>query len=1264
MRIVIDLQGAQTESRYRGIGRYSLALAVAMARQAAGHELFLTLNLAFPETIESIRERFRGLIPPEHVLVWRAPGPAAMADDAKRRHTLAGEMVRAHALSRLKPDIVHISSLFERGDAITSASRFRIGMPFAVTLYDLIPYLNPGPYFSDPVFKEWYLGKLSELRAADLLLAISEYSRAEAIQALGLAEDRLAVATADADPQFRKITLGADAEHALRRRHGLNRGFLMYTGGIENRKNVERLVEAFARLPRGVRAWRQLAIVGQTSEDERVRFAQLCRNLGLGGDEVVLTGFASDDDLVSLYNLCELFVFPSLHEGFGLPILEAMRCGAPVVGSDRTSIPEVIGRRDALFDPTSVESIAGKLVEVLINDAFRQNLREHGIVQARRFSWDASARRALGAFEVLYEDHRRHVRGQANITCGRPLLAYISPLPPERSGIADYSAELLPELLGHYRIEVITDLAGPGHPYLDANFPRRSIAYFETHVEEYERILYHFGNSRFHWYMFPLIMRFPGTVVLHDFYLSGVLEWLEATGPESKAFRRALYRSHGYGALRALKIEGVDAAVRTYPCNLDVLENAQGVIVHSRHARTLAERFYGRAEASDWAHVPQLRRLPAAPDRARARKNLSLPENAFIVASFGIIHAIKQNHRLLSVWLRSDLAQREDCHLLFVGPTLGVQYEQMLRREIEASDCRQRITLTGYVSPEDYQLYLQASNVAVQLRAHSYGETSRSVLDCLAHGLATVVNTVGAAAELPDDAVVKLSEEFGDDDLARALMRLAQDRAWRFALGERARDCIAKEHDPATVGRRFFDAIEYFAWAHPRAALRRLTCDLESANTKNRYSPKEVAGLALAIAETEQRLHPRQLFVDVSVIARDDFRTGIERVTRNILRILLENPPAGYRVEPVHCAGNGDHYRYARAFTQRFLDMQENGLEDAPIDIYPGDVFLGLDSNRDISAQAVAYLQTHSWRGLRVYFVVYDLLPIRYPQWFPPGTVSVFCEWLARLAGLAHGFACISQAVANDLADWVTASGNTRRLELGYFHLGADISEGRPDNELSQGEAALLTRLVGQEALLMVGTVEPRKGHAQVLDAMDILWAAGEDVSLVIVGKVGWMVEELVTRLRTHPQRGNRLFWFERASDGLLDRLYTHASALVMASGGEGFGLPLIEAAQHGLPIIARDIPVFREVAGNHAVYFAETSGEELAATLTAWLAAYREGDILDTTDMPHLTWTQSARQLVGGILEGKWGGGGEQPKSSEGMHVPDSSMRSGLSNA
>jgi glycosyltransferase involved in cell wall biosynthesis len=129
------------------------------------------------------------------------------------------------------------------------------------------------------------------------------------------------------------------------------------------------------------------------------------------------------------------------------------------------------------------------------------------------------------------------------------------------------------------------------------------------------------------------------------------------------------------------------------------------------------------------------------------------------------------------------------------------------------------------------------------------------------------------------------------------------------------------------------------------------------------------------------------------------------------------------------------------------------------------------------------------------------------------------------------------------------------------------------------------------------------------------------------------MVEALIERLRRHPQRGKRLFWLEGISDEYLERLYSTCACLLLASEGEGFGLPLIEAAIHKLPIIARNLPVFREVAADHAFYFDGTTGDELAVAIAQWLALFRQGEHPRSETMPHLTWQQSADQFKAALF-------------------------------
>ena len=404
MRIVIDLQGAQTESRFRGIGRYSLSLALAIARNCGTDELILALNGLFPETIIPIREAFDGVLPPENIRVWSAVGPIRECDPANGQRRDIAEHLREAFLASLNPDIVLITSLFEGwgDDAVGSIGRREAEFPMAVILYDLIPLINPDPHFrSNPFLQNYYSRKIASLKKSRRLLAISESARQEALSGLNFAEDEVVNISGAYDAFFRVAPPTQAEKQAVFQKLGITRPFLLYTGGADERKNLPRLIEAFRALPDNVRQAHQLVIAGKMPEGSLAELAGIARDHGLSSEDVLLTGYVEDRDLLALYNLTSVFVFPSLHEGFGIPPLEAMACGAPVIAADASSLPEVVGLEDALFDPISVPAISEKIRHVLTEPSFRQSLVEHGLAHVQRFSWDQSAARALEALRAF-----------------------------------------------------------------------------------------------------------------------------------------------------------------------------------------------------------------------------------------------------------------------------------------------------------------------------------------------------------------------------------------------------------------------------------------------------------------------------------------------------------------------------------------------------------------------------------------------------------------------------------------------------------------------------------------------------------------------------------------------------------------------------------------------------------------------------------------------------------------------------------------------
>lgn len=825
----------------------------------------------------------------------------------------------------------------------------------------------------------------------------------------------------------------------------------------------------------------------------------------------------------------------------------------------------------------------------------------------------------------------------------RRKLAFITPLPPERTGIADYAVQLLPAMLDDFDITLVVQQDEVNLPPALNALPRRDTAWLAEHAEEFDQLLYQFGNSPFHSDMFGLLSRHPGVVVLHDFFLSSVLAYEQMTGGIPNAWSDALFHSHGLGALRASQqASNHAAAMNDYPCSLGVVEGATRVIVHSEYARQLAEKWYGPRATDNWSVVPLPRAAPALIDRSAAREALGIAENTFLVCSFGYVGPTKLSDALVRAWLASSLHTDADCLLTLVGACPPGDFGQQLLDLIDDSSAQRTVRITGWADEASYHLYLQAADLSVQLRTTSRGETSAAVLDAMNYGLATIVNANGSMAALSPEGVWMLPDQFDLPLLVDALETLRHDVPRRQRLGERARDILRSQHRPDHCAALYREALDLALTE--RASQLPALLDALSALPGLREDEPALRMVANAVARAPNATAPRQLLVDVSTIVQHDLRTGIERVVRTQLLELLQLQQCGLRVEPIFLSAVGGfwHYRYARRYALDLLGMTAPGLPDAPIDFQPGDIFYCADyAPAAIVEAAKAGVYAHlSARGVSMNFLIYDLLPVLRPEFFPANAEQVHAQWLRCIAAYADRLLCISAAVADEARLWLASQADLppRPLTFVPLHLGADIDIGGAPGSASRPTADIASALAARPSFLMVGTVEPRKGHLQALAAFELLWDAGEQVNLVIVGNEGWRglsdaerrtIPEIMRRLRGHPEANKRLLWLEGIDDTVLETIYRNSTCLLAPSEGEGFGLPLIEAARYGLPILARDIAVFREVAGQHASYFSGMAPRNLAAAVQDWLQLRSTASVPASGAMAWRTWRENAVQLL-----------------------------------
>ena len=273
--------------------------------------------------------------------------------------------------------------------------------------------------------------------------------------------------------------------------------------------------------------------------------------------------------------------------------------------------------------------------------------------------------------------------------------------------------------------------------------------------------------------------------------------------------------------------------------------------------------------------------------------------------------------------------------------------------------------------------------------------------------------------------------------------------------------------------------------------------------------------------------------------------------------------------------------------------------------------------------------------GAKVINGLYDLLPITASDMFEEVTVLNFKNMYNSIFQNSDGVVAISKSVANEVIEYIEEKNIVfdRRFEVGWFHLGAEFLENN-DIQLHNDN---IEKIFINKTFIMVGTIEPRKGHEIALNAFEKLWEMGYDYNLCILGKIGWKMESLIERINNHRELNNRLFFIDAPSDQELAYCYKKASALIFASKAEGFGLPIIEAAQFSLPVILSDIPIFREVAGDNALYFNTFDSNALADAIITWSQLDKKSKAMDSSQIKVQTWSESFAQLIEVIINNNW---------------------------
>lgn len=269
-----------------------------------------------------------------------------------------------------------------------------------VTIHDLIPYIMP-----ETVGKGYLLKFLKDMptiiEMADAIITVSEYSKKDILKFFPIDPDKIFVTPLSANENYKPLNKNMCKQY-LYNKYKIDAPFILYIGGFSPRKNVQSLIKAYEMLMKEENIDTKLVICG-AKKDELEKIINIS-NKSKVSSKIIFTDYVPDEDLPIFYNCSEIFVYPSLYEGFGLPPLEAMSCGTPVITSNTSSIPEVTKDSALLLNPYDTELLANSIYKLLTNNELKLNLSQKGFMRSLSFSWEKTAKKTLKVYEKIYEN--------------------------------------------------------------------------------------------------------------------------------------------------------------------------------------------------------------------------------------------------------------------------------------------------------------------------------------------------------------------------------------------------------------------------------------------------------------------------------------------------------------------------------------------------------------------------------------------------------------------------------------------------------------------------------------------------------------------------------------------------------------------------------------------------------------------------------------------------------------------------------------------
>lgn len=361
MNIAFDMHFTKTTSNKRGIGRYSFNM-IEYIKNYDQHNSYFDFYPEFKDT--HLEKQLKNFLDKNNI------------------------------------DIFHITSPFEANTHKMLKKEWFGNTKMVVTLYDVIPLILADVYLHIESDIKMYTGVLDFIRACDAILAISETTKKDAITYAKMDPNKIKVILGGVDAKFKVCPNVKPSSQ-----YGITKPYVIYAGGDDYRKNLHVIIQAFAKVNSVLDSKYQLVLVGDINKEMLYLIAAKAK---LAKENLILTGYVSDEDLVILYNYAELFIYPSLYEGLGLPVLEAMACGVPVLTSNTSSLNEISGNAAYKVSPGNLKEIVHGLSILLTQPNIRNSYREKGLDHVKQFQWLNVAQRTIEVYNNLQNREPKH----------------------------------------------------------------------------------------------------------------------------------------------------------------------------------------------------------------------------------------------------------------------------------------------------------------------------------------------------------------------------------------------------------------------------------------------------------------------------------------------------------------------------------------------------------------------------------------------------------------------------------------------------------------------------------------------------------------------------------------------------------------------------------------------------------------------------------------------------------------------------------------